>query len=173
MIRRARPEDADAVATVHVTSWRETYLGLMPHDQIATRSLAARKALWAAVIETQDADTPVFVAEAGSAVAGFGKAGPQRTDALREMGHTGEIWSLYVLAAAQGRGLGRGLMDAMLDALAARGHASAALWVLAANPARAFYAHMGGTEVLEGEDAPGGMKEVAFAFDLSRRRAAG
>ncbi|PRY92943.1 ribosomal protein S18 acetylase RimI-like enzyme [Hasllibacter halocynthiae] len=170
-VRRARPGDADAVARVHVQAWREAYLDLLPHDVIASRTLEARRALWRAVIETQDEDTPVFVGEAEGEVAAFGKAGPQRTEALRTMGHTGEIWSLYALRAAHGRGLGRALMEAMLDALAARGHASAALWVLASSPSRGFYRHLGGTEVLEGEDAPGGAKEVALAFDLGARSA--
>lgn len=168
-VRRARPGDADAVARVHVQSWREAYLDLLPHDEIAARTLEARRALWTAVIETQTEDTPVFVGEADGAVAAFGKAGPQRTEELRAMGHTGEVWSLYALRAVHGRGLGRALMGAMLGALAARGHASAALWVLASSPSRGFYRHLGGVEVLEGEDAPGGAREVALAFDLARR----
>ena len=33
-IRRARPEDAEAVARVHVAGWRHAYRGLLPDDYL-------------------------------------------------------------------------------------------------------------------------------------------
>ena len=164
MIRPARPEDAPAIARVHVTSWHETYPGLVPGWEIAARTYADRLALWTRALGKPSPGTAAFVAESNGAVVGFSLAGPQRTAALRDLGHTGEVRSLYVLRAAQGRGLGRGLMSAMLDGLAERGHGSAALWVVTANPAARFYERLGGGRVMEGSGAPGGVAETAYAF---------
>ena len=167
MIRPARPQDAPAIARVHVVSWHETYPGLVPGWEIAARSYVDRLALWTRELGTPSRGTAAFVAERDGAVVGFGLAGPQRMAALRDLGHTGEVWSLYVLRAAHGRGVGRALMEAMLGALADRGHASAALWVVTANPAAQFYERFGGVRVMEGIDAPGGVAETAYAFDLA------
>ena len=170
MIRPAAPADAPAIARVHVASWHETYPGLVPGWEIAARTFEDRLALWSGVLANPLKEKQVFVALAEGAVTGFGLAGPQRTGALRELGHTGEVWSLYLLRAAQGRGLGRALMEAMLGALARDGHPSAALWVVTANPAARFYERLGGVRVMESGDAPGGMAETAYAFDLSAGR---
>ena len=165
MIRPARPEDAPAIARVHVTSWHETYPGLVPGWEIAARTYEDRLALWSGVLAKPAPETEVFVMKEDGAVVGFGMAGPQRTEALRDLGHTGEVWSLYVLRAAQGRGTGHALMKAMFGALADAGHRSAALWVVTTNPATRFYERLGGVHVAEGCDAPGGVAETAYAFD--------
>ncbi len=167
MIRPARPADAPAIARVHVRAWQETYPGLLPPETIAERTEASRLAIWTRALSAPAAGRVILAAEHAGAVAGFGQAGPQRTQALRDMGHTGEVWALYLVAAAQGAGLGRGLMAAMLAALARAGHRSAALWVLRDNPAAGFYARLGGVPVLDGTDGPGGAPEIAFAYDLS------
>ena len=169
MIRPARRADAPAIARVHVASWHETYPGLVPGWEIAARTYEDRLALWSGVLADPATETATFVAEADGAVAGFGMAGPQRTQALRDLGHSAEVWTLYVLRAVQGHGTGRALMDAMLGALADRGHRSAALWVVTANPAARFYERLGGVRVMEGSEAPGGMAETAYAFDLAAR----
>ena len=121
MIRPAGPEDAPAISRVHVASWHETYPGLVPGWEIAARTHEDRLALWSGVLAKPTPETAVFVAERDGAVVGFGMSGPQRTETLRDLGHSGEIWSLYVLRAAHGQGTGRALMDAMLDALAGGG----------------------------------------------------
>ncbi len=169
MIRPARPDDAPAIARVHVRAWQETYAGLLPPEAIAARTEGDRLALWTRVLRAPIAGGAILAAERDGAVAGFGQSGPQRTQALRDMGHTGEVWCLYLLASAQRTGLGRALMGALLDALAGDGHRSAAVWVLRDNPAAGFYARLGGVPVLEGADAPGGAPEVAFAYDLRPR----
>ena len=112
MIRPARRADAPAIARVHVASWHETYPGLVPGWEIAARTYEDRLALWSGVLADPATETATFVAEADGAVAGFGMAGPQRTQALRDLCHSAEVWTLYVLRAVQGHGTGRALMDA-------------------------------------------------------------
>lgn len=79
-IRLAVPEDAAAIARVHVASWRSTYRGLL-------------------------------------------------------------------LEAHQGRGIGRMLVDHVVDRFRAQGYGSMRVWVLDGNPAEAFYQRLGGQRV--------------------------
>ena len=79
----------------------------------------------------------------------------------------GEFQAIYVLRAAQRRGGGRGLMVAMAGDLVGRGFQRAALWVLEGNqPARAFYAALGGLVVARREDKrpEGILEEVAYGW---------
>lgn len=88
----------------------------------------------------------VWVWEDGSlGVLGFGCCGRQR---IRTLAYEGEITMLYVLPDAQGQGIGRRLLLAMLADLRRRGMHSALVWVLAANPSRFFYGRLGGKLVL-------------------------
>ena len=45
-IRRARPDDAAAIARVHVESWRSTYAGLLPERLLLKLSNAQHEARW-------------------------------------------------------------------------------------------------------------------------------
>jgi ribosomal protein S18 acetylase RimI-like enzyme len=84
--------------------------------------------------------------EAG-ALLGFANAGPQREPDI--LPFAGEIYALYLLQAAKGRGLGRALMRAAARGLLARGIGAASLWVLDGNQAaQGFYAALGGQVVL-------------------------
>jgi hypothetical protein len=44
-IRIATPDDAQALAEMHVASWRETYSGLLPDKMLSSLSVEARAAL--------------------------------------------------------------------------------------------------------------------------------
>ena len=80
-IRRARPEDAGAIAAVHVAAWREAYAGLVPAEALAALSVEARTAFWRRILGAPDpaVATAAFVACApDGAVLGFGSCGRQR-----------------------------------------------------------------------------------------------
>lgn len=165
MIRRATPDDADALGRVHVQAWRETYPGIVPDAVIAARDPLERASMWRRVIAT---DEIVLLAhdDAGSLL-GFANAGPQREPDLLPL--AGEINAIYLLQAAKRRGRGRGLMRATAQALLARGLASASLWVLDGNTvAQAFYTSLGGRVALRRAfpapaEWPG--TETAYAWD--------
>jgi len=66
-----------------------------------------------------------------------------------------QVSTLYILKAAQGRGLGRRLLGSLARVMAAQGATSLRLWVLNGNEgARAFYERLGGAP--RGERAVGG-----------------
>jgi GNAT superfamily N-acetyltransferase len=76
---------------------------------------------------------------AGDRLDGFAAVGPTR-DEDQNPERVGEVRAIYVLPDAWGTGLGRQLMAAALERLAAEGFAQATLWVLDSNArARRFY----------------------------------
>lgn len=155
-IRRAVLADAAAMAAVHVASWESTYTGVLPASYLAERTVAVRYAFWRDRLVEDDPAICIFVAcgEDGE-VCGFASGG------------NGELYSLYLLEEAQGRGLGRGLVEAVLAEL--QGAERVIVWVLGVNPARGFYEHMGGRLVAEKQTMMGGELFTEVAYDLGSR----
>lgn len=158
----AGPADAEALAYVHVTSWRETYKGLLPDAFLARMSEAGfarrfRRSL------TLDGGVTLVAADRYGLV-GYVAGGPSR----RGIAGEGEISVLYLLRQAQGRGLGRALLTETTRVLAAQGSTSLMISVLRENfGARGFYEHLGGiAEPARREPGPGGalLYEVAYRW---------
>ncbi len=155
-IRRAQLEDADAIAAVHVASWRESYIDLVPAEMLASLSVDDRAKRWRNILGEHDPETRTvaFVScTPEGAIMGFGSCGLQRSPELVEAGFDGEFQAIYVLRAAQHRSVGRMLMAAMARSLVEDGLQGGALWVLEDNqPARGFYDVLGGMIVARRED---------------------
>lgn len=152
-LREATLGDAGAVADVHVRSWRETYPGLLPAEQLEALDVDEREDFWERVIEEKP-ETCTFLDEAEGEVVGFVSAGPATGELA---GEGGEVYALYVLEAHQREGRGRQLFEAATGDLRERGLTPVYLWVLAGNPARGFYEHLGAEAVAkraENADCP-------------------
>jgi len=170
-IRHARVEDAKAIAVVHVAAWRESYADLVPAEMLASLSVEERADRWRRIPGEPDPEiaTVAFVAcTPGGAVVGFGSCGLQRSAELARAGFGGEFQAIYVLRAAQRRGIGRALMSAMARDLGDRGLQGGALWVLEGNrPALNFYDMLGGAVVTQREDRRGEgavLAEIAYGW---------
>jgi len=133
-VRLARPEDASAIADVHVEAWREAYDGIMDPAFLDSLRHADRLKLWTRVLGESEAERGcVHVAEVGDIV-GFANAGPSR-DAEGD-----EVYAIYLRKRVWGLGLGRALLAACLAHLRCEQPRSVHLWVLEANAiARGFY----------------------------------
>ena len=172
-IRVASVADAPTIARIHVTSWQETYAGLVPAETLARMSIEQRTAMWDLILGgPPDASvTSAFLAARGEDIVGFGSCGSQRSDDLERAGFDAEISALYVLRSAQRRGIGAALMRVMASKLLQRGHSGASLWVLRENGvARRFYEGLGGALAGERTDERrhGTLVEVAYGWpDLS------
>jgi ribosomal protein S18 acetylase RimI-like enzyme len=166
-IRLAVPDDANALGTMHVTSWRETYAGILPDRMLSALSIDARAAAWAKIMRepATEHSAAVYLAERESSIIGFGACGAQRTENLRAQGYDGEFGAIYVLRAFQGQGIGACLLGKMSMDLLARGFNAAALWVLRDNlRARRFYERFGGKVIAEREDVRDGAVLVELAY---------
>jgi ribosomal protein S18 acetylase RimI-like enzyme len=141
-VRQAVPEDASAIAAVHVGSWQAAYRGLLPDELLDGLSAAQREVTWREAM-TGDAPPAVYVAVVDGAVVGFcAVAAPGRDSDVGD--DTAEIGAIYVDPGLWRTGVGRALMDVALRDLRADGWRWVTLWVLAENePAREFYARFG------------------------------
>jgi len=164
MIREATAADASAIARVHVESWRTTYCGIVPGDVLANLSTEQRERSWAERLNQPDGLRFNYVAEDDAgAVVGFASGGPEREG---DLVYTGELYAIYLLADQQGKGIGGRLARMVAERLAAMGHDTMLVWVLAKNPARHFYAALGGVPVREKPITIGGasLTEVAYGW---------
>jgi GNAT superfamily N-acetyltransferase len=164
-IRLARPEDAPAIARVHVAVWQTTYRGLIADALIDEVAFAQRAAMWGDILTAYTETHPVLVAEDfGVGVCGFGNAGPLRGEDV--LGYSGEFKTLYLLPAYQRRGIGRAMLSRLAALLIERGHDAALAWVLASNPACGFYESMGGVLCAQrlGEDEGEGDSPADLAY---------
>jgi ribosomal protein S18 acetylase RimI-like enzyme len=166
-LRRAGPEDARAIAEVHVRSWKAAFPGLLPQHYLDTLRPEDRLGQWEEALSTS-AWPVVLVAEDERAIVGFVALSPSR-DADADPSAVGEIQTIYLDPPAFGGGTGSALLQAAEAELARAGFTSATLWVLETNAkARRFYERHGWT-------TDGGAQEhdwVAFtAPDVRYRRA--
>ncbi|HZU13689.1 MAG TPA: GNAT family N-acetyltransferase [Chloroflexota bacterium] len=146
VIRDAQPEDAEGIARVHVDSWRSTYRGIVPDRVLDSLSYEERAAQRRRALEQRSDGRFEMVADAGGTIIGWISAGPAREGAAP---YDAEIYAIYLLAAWHGQGIGRRMMEEAVRRLVAGGHRSLLIWVLADNPTRHFYAHLGGRPVAE------------------------
>jgi ribosomal protein S18 acetylase RimI-like enzyme len=142
-VRSATPADAVAMARVHVDSWREAYASLLPASVLAALSYAERERQWSEWLARSDIDS--FVAESEGAILGFSAGGAKRDEGVDV---AGELYALYLMARYHGSGTGRALFEAVRTSLRARGLTPFQLFVIAGNPACAFYERLGGRSVL-------------------------
>jgi len=137
IIRRARLEDAAAIAEVHVRTWQAAYEHVFGAERLAGIDVAGREGF--ARRFATEADYDAFVAEDDGRIVGFVACGSAEDD-----GDQRELFAIYVLPEAWGSTAASGLMHAALDAMRARGAPDAILWVLDDNPrARRFYEREG------------------------------
>ena len=165
-IREATVADAEAIAWVHVRSWRETYAGLVPTEVLTALNEVERAAQWR---EWLTLGLAVFVAEVEEgAVAGFAGGGPVREPTE---GFDGEVYVLYLMRQHHRRGIGRALLEQLLGELRRRGLGGVMAWVLAGNESRGFYERTGAVEVAAKETDVGGamLPVVAFGWRAGER----
>lgn len=165
LIRIAEVKDAAAISHVHVQSWLTTYAGIVPADYLASLNEAERIPRWQEWLEQ---DICVHVADLNGKVAGFVSGG-----ALREpLGHyRAEMYAIYVLKEAQGKGIGRALVGTLAASLLANGYTDMIVWVLEQNPAVSFYEKLGARRLSGKEIEIGGalLSELALGWSDLRR----
>lgn len=133
-IRRATPEDAEAMAGLHVDVWDDAYTGLMDQAVLddRRRRLPERVEHWREIL---DREHRTLVATDAGRLVGFVSTGPPRDN---DVDVDVELWALYVRAAYWDAGVGYALFREAL------GDRAAYLWVLAGNDrAIRFYERQG------------------------------
>jgi GNAT superfamily N-acetyltransferase len=152
VIRRARVQDAAAMADINRRGWQVAYADIVPAETLreAAEDLEER---WAEGLADGEPGREVWVAtDDDDAAIGFVSVGASR-DADARPGE-GELRAIYLAPEVLGTGVGRELLSCGERALARLGHAAATLWVFEANVrARGFYERNGW--VAEPDSGPG------------------
>ena len=133
-------DDAEELASVHVQAWREAYAELLPEHFYDDAARASRQVMWSGRLSAEAVRERVRVARRQGQIVGFVVRGP----AAEHQGHPPvrdeQLYALYVVSSAYGRGVGQALLDQAL------GERPAQLWVAKNNlRARRFYEKNGFT----------------------------
>lgn len=160
-IRRARPEDAVALAEAHDEAWRTAYLGLIPGPEL-DKLVARRGPSWwdSAIRRGSRISLLVF----GDEIAGYANYGRNRAKSLP---YGGEVYELYLRPEYQGLGFGQKLFAMAKRDLAQVGHTGLVVWALSDNDAAiGFYRALGGRAVARSTERFGAkvLDKVAFAW---------
>lgn len=136
LLRPAHPDDALAVARVHVRAWQAGYRNLLPATYLD--ALRAEDRAQRYDFATQDIRKPAtIVAVEQGAIRGFATTSPARDSSTPE---AGELCALYVDPDCWGQRIGAALITAARTHLFERGFEHAVLWLLAGNQRAArFY----------------------------------
>jgi GNAT superfamily N-acetyltransferase len=138
--------DVDAIANLHVESWRSAYRGLLPDSFLDGPVVDDRVMLWRERLNTTAADRQlVLKAVSADMLAGFVCVLLDGAPALGPL-----LDNLHVKPTLKGTGIGSRLFRAALEWVERRAPGQPMhLWVLEGNlPARRFYDRHGG-EVAE------------------------
>ena len=137
-IRAAVSEDAFGIAKVHVDSWKSTYKKLIPNEYLERLSYEQREKLWLAnMLENE-----VFVAENDQKeIIGFSTGGKKRSG--KYTGYEGELYAIYILKEYQGIGLGRRLIQPIIQQFMQEDLTGMIVQVLEGNGATKFYEVLG------------------------------
>lgn len=151
-IRPAAPSDVEAIAALHVQSWRASYRGILPDAFLDGPVEQDRVSHWYELMESAGCGRVILVAETDDGLAGMVSAAPSSGD-----GFDAYIEHLHVRPGLKGSGVGRGLLGDVTDLLLAKGCRSAYLLVFDRNTeAIGFYERLGGeTEQFGQEDMAG------------------
>jgi ribosomal protein S18 acetylase RimI-like enzyme len=136
-IRQATPEDALAIAKVHVDSWQSAYRGLLPDERLERLDYARGAEHFREAI-TREPET-FYVAENEGNIVGVLALGPCR-DPEADGASTGELYALYLAPAYWRTGIGSAMMSKAESLLKTGGYFRVVLWTFEDNGrARGFY----------------------------------
>jgi ribosomal protein S18 acetylase RimI-like enzyme len=153
-LRAARADEAEAIATLHTTSWRRTYRGMMSDAFLDGAALDDRRGVWRQRLGAANASQFICVADLNASIVGF----------ICAFAGADPLWgsyidNLHVAPDLHRSGVGRALMRRTGEWLCeVLPQAGVYLWVMEANTsARAFYHRLGARNVETVEkDDPGG-----------------
>ena len=162
-IRKAKIEDAPAIAHIQVTSWRSAFRNIAS-DQYLDHMVSEVDQVvdWKEILA--DPEQVVVIAENGNKLIGYAWAHQEEDESVE---WDAELISMHILPEYKRRGIGRRLFAATATQLKEKGCSSIYLWVLEENhPSRKFYEILGGQPAGQHQIELGDRKlsEVAYGW---------
>ena len=142
-VRPARPQDAERVARVQLSTWRTAYADLLPPQTLDLPEVQAA-ALWLGAVESPPTrEHRLLVAMDGAELVGFAASGPG-SDEGTDPTTTVELLTLLVEPRWGRRGHGSRLVAASVEHWRGAGFTTAMAWAWERDPAtRSFLAGSG------------------------------
>jgi ribosomal protein S18 acetylase RimI-like enzyme len=161
-IRKAILTDAKGIAKVQVDSWKTTYKNIVSDDFLNQMSYESREQKWKDIILKE----PVFVAENNEGeIVGFSNGGKERTGNYPN--YKGELYAIYILKDYQRNGLGKLLLEPLIEELKQQDIFSMTVLVLEENSSRRFYESLGAKKIdtIEIELSGKKLSEIVYGWD--------
>jgi GNAT superfamily N-acetyltransferase len=167
--RLAVPADAEAIAALHLESWRSAYRPFLPARVLDELDLTSHSAEWRRRVGVPEVQ--IVLEEEGGKLVGFCAHGPTGDPEASVAPRVWEIKNLHVHPERKGTGSGSRLFDAAVQHARAIGAGSVTLWVVEGNSiARAFYERKGmvtdGGRTVHTLGADGTMPVVRYRLTL-------
>jgi ribosomal protein S18 acetylase RimI-like enzyme len=171
VVRRAKTNDAAAIAALQVRSWQAAYRGIVPDaflDDLAEDAWLERWTDQLTAAGREGVHQLVSTDAWNGPPRAVAVCGPAMEPAAE---FRGQLYVLYADPPSWGRGHGGSLLRRVHELLAADGHSAALLWVAADNDRSiGFYEHHGWTkdgETQREEVAGATFDEVRMVRDLA------
>jgi len=164
IIREANKEDSFSIAKVQVDTNRSTYKGIMTEDYLNNLSYESKAKDWEKKLFNEDSNEFMYVAEIDNTkIIGFASASLFRTNDSFER----EIYSIYILKEFQRKGIGKLLIEAIVEKFIESNVRTMIIWTLQENPSRLFYEHLGGKIVDRRIIQRGGkeLQQIAYGWE--------
>ncbi|WP_158082145.1 GNAT family N-acetyltransferase [Paenibacillus ferrarius] len=148
-IRNAVLEDVDGIVKVHIDSLKTSHIGILPSDFLDNLTHEWSSPRFTEALSKPLKDASLYIAEnENGKIVGFIWGGAERNG---DDVYQGEIYAIYVLNEYQGAGIGRQLVEALVEDLLRHHIRSMLVMVFAENiSSRRFYEAMGGRKIREG-----------------------
>ncbi|WP_407272845.1 GNAT family N-acetyltransferase [Radiobacillus sp. PE A8.2] len=144
-IRKAKLDDAESIAEVHVESWKSTYSEFINERDLSNITFEHRRTLWETILKMPNIGQIALVVEQEDGkIVGFISGGQERT---KRFGFDGEIYAVYLYKQYQRMGLGTMMLEAFAKEMKNLGHSSILVWVLTQNPSNRFYIDFGAEKI--------------------------
>ncbi len=144
-VRPARPEDAERVARVQLSTWRTAYADLLPAEALDVPEVRAA-ALWLGAVESPPSPRHrLLVAMERDDLVGFAASGPASDEDL-DPESTVELMTLLVEPRWGRRGHASRLVAASVEHWRGDGFTTAATWTWEADPATRSFLEGAGWE---------------------------
>jgi len=128
-VTHALPEDARAVAEIHVDTWNAAYASIVSAEYLTAQSVERRQAWWSQCIA---AGTPeLLVAKHNGLLRGWLNFGASRDEGA--LASEAEVWAIYVAPDFWSTGTGRLLWLRAKELMVEQGFKSCSLWVFPQN----------------------------------------
>ncbi|MBS4538447.1 GNAT family N-acetyltransferase [Clostridium sp. D2Q-11] len=162
-IREGIVSDIEGITRVHIDSWRSTYKEMLSNDYLQGLSLEKGKKSWRRFF--QDKNNKVIVSlNEDKKVIGFASFGPDKD---KKYNYEDQLYGIYILEKYQRKGIGRQMIEKVIEKMKNNETSSMIVWVLKDNPSYKFYEYLGGKKIVENDIKIGGriLKKVGYGFD--------